>query len=207
MQLILAQMSRELNIEANHLINEFKKISPVDPLFVLPEVSLKYASLDGVKSPLLHILLIPKGIIVQSTLLGGIEHENIKVVFFLINAVDKPKQQLRMLSRILDISEHKGFLSNILEQSTPRKVIESLLHNQGFISLQLVKGSRQAKFINNKIMEISLPSQVLVAYVERDSQIFIPKGNTLLKELDVLTIIGVPSAIDELYDQFFSNVI
>jgi APA family basic amino acid/polyamine antiporter len=44
--------------------------------------------------------------------------------------------------------------------------------------------------VGKKLMEISFPSDVLVAIVERDGTTITPKGNTELMEIDILTIIG-----------------
>jgi Trk K+ transport system NAD-binding subunit len=43
---------------------------------------------------------------------------------------------------------------------------------------------------------------VLVALVERGSTTFAPNGNTRLLENDVLTVIGEPKSIEQLYDKY-----
>ena len=51
-------------------------------------------------------------------------------------------------------------------------------------------------------MEVSFPKDVLVVFIDRKNTSFAPKGNTVLLENDVLTIVGEPKSINTLYDKF-----
>jgi len=47
-------------------------------------------------------------------------------------------------------------------------------------------------------MELNLPGECLIAILERDGDIIIPKGNTVLESGDTLSILGYPDDIVEL---------
>ena len=51
-------------------------------------------------------------------------------------------------------------------------------------------------------MEVKRPQDVLALYLDRENTSFAPKGNTVLLEHDILTIIGETGSINKLYDQF-----
>jgi Trk K+ transport system NAD-binding subunit len=59
--------------------------------------------------------------------------------------------------------------------------------------------------IGKPLKDIKFPPEVLVALVERDSDTFTPHGNTELQVNDVLTIIGEPRSIAQLFKRYVSN--
>ena len=92
----------------------------------------------------------------------------------------------------------------MLEMQNNRKIKEYLLHNERFISLQLLQGTLQAKMIGKQLKDMVFPSDVLVAIIERNGNSFAPHGNTELMENDVLTIIGEPKSISILFGKYAS---
>jgi amino acid transporter/mannitol/fructose-specific phosphotransferase system IIA component (Ntr-type) len=201
-QQITKSMSSELNVENEFLKAEFLKTNPIDPALIIPEVSLLYAKIPEIQHPTLHIIISERGI-EKPILKNGIHsRDTIKVFFFLVNADEKPKQQLRMLSSIIDIAERDYFIKDILLLKTEREIIEYMLHNKQYISFQLTRNTPTKEFINKKLMNVQLPQNVLVVFVDRENTSFAPKGNTVLLENDTLTIIGETSSIDYLYDRY-----
>ena len=53
-------------------------------------------------------------------------------------------------------------------------------------------------------MDVSLPGECLIAIIERDGDIVIPKGKTKLESGDVLSILGYPKDIEVLKQQLDS---
>lgn len=134
---------------------------------------------------------------------NGIQAEDfIKIFFFLVNPAKEPRQQLRMLSRLIDIIEREDFVKEMLEQKSQREIKEYLLHNERYISIHLLPETVQAEMIGKQLKEIKWPAEVLVAMVERGSATFAPNGNTQLLENDVLTVIGEPKSINQLYERY-----
>jgi len=82
-----------------------------------------------------------------------------------------------------------------------------MLHNERFISLQLLPETLQGELIGKQLKEISLPSDVLVALIERGEHTFAPHGNTVLEVNDVMTIIGEPRSINQMFNNYLANQI
>ena len=55
---------------------------------------------------------------------------------------------------------------------------------------------------DKQLKEIKFPADILVALIERDSETFAPKGDTRLMENDILTIIGEPRSIKQMYQKY-----
>lgn len=195
-------IAMELNVDGSSLNEEFLVTTPIDPALVIPEVSLLYAKKPDIIHPVLHIVMSEEGIEKKVEKHGISSKEKIKVFFFLVNDENNPKQQLRMLSSIIDIAERDHFIKDIFSLRTARKITEYLLHDKRYISFVLSKNEPSNILINMKLMEIDLPQDVLVVFVDRKNTSFAPKGNTVLLENDVLTIIGEPGSINKLYDLF-----
>lgn len=192
----------ELKVEGDVLYEEFLKATPIDPALVIPEVSLLYAKHPDITHPVLHIALCEDGLDKPVEKNGIISKEKIKIFFFLVNDENKPKEQLRMLSSIMNIVERDYFIKDVFSSKTTKKIIEYLLHDKRYISFSLTKDKPSHTLINKKLMEVTLPQDVLVVLIDRQNTSFAPKGNTVLLENDVLTIVGKPSSINKLYDQY-----
>lgn len=74
----------------------------------------------------------------------------------MLNRVDEPKQQLRLLSGLMDIVERDGFVEDISNIQNQREIKEYLLQNDRYITLHLLKGTAQEEFINKSLKEIKL---------------------------------------------------
>lgn len=156
----------------------------------------------GMEHPKLYILINRSGLLSAKELLTGAKQGRIDVMFVLIHPLDNPKQQLRMLARLIDITEREDFLTHFLTYDSVRSVKEYLLQNERFISLELKKETTQSELIGHQMKDITLPEDVLVALIERDGDTFPPRGHTFLQEGDILTIIGEPKSIAELFEKY-----
>ncbi len=202
---VSSSFAERLKIEKSLIKSFFNKTARIDSLITVPEVSFHYIKLKDIKHPMLHIVLSENGIPKKIHKNGEQCEEIIKVFFFLVHSDKKPKLQLRILSGILDIAEKDHFIKDIFSFSNNQKIIEYLLHDKQYISFKLNKNHKTSRFINKRLMDISLPADVLVVFVERDTDIFAPKGKTILKENDILTIIGETNSINLLYDHYVLN--
>lgn len=197
--------SREIHVDKDVLVSEFHTISAIDPALVTPEVSILYAKYAGIGQPSLHIVLSTDGISKPVGKGGILSEDNIKVFFFLVNPAQESRLQLRMLSRLMNILERENFVQNMMAQTNDREIKEYLLHNERFITVRLLQNTVQAEMIGRQLKEIKLPPDVLVALVERDARSFAPHGYTVLQENDVLTIIGEPRSVRQLFDHYMRN--
>ena len=201
-QEVANSMALELNADRNALKEEFLRTTPIDPALVIPEVSLLYAKKPDIVHPVLHMVLCKDGIEKPFEEKGISSTESIKIFFFLVNDTNDPKQQLRMLASLLNIVERDHFTKDIFGLKSSKEVIEFLLHDKRFISFALSKNDTTNVLIDRRLMEVNLPKDVLVIFVDRENTTFAPKGNTVLREHDVVTIVGEPRSINTLYDRF-----
>ncbi|MFW5657470.1 MAG: amino acid permease [Bacteroidota bacterium] len=198
--------AEEMHIKKAELINEFLNTSAVEPALIFPEVSLLFAKIEGLDHPSLHIVISEEGIDKPIVKKGIASEDSIKIYFFLVNPLSEPRQQLRMLSHLIDIIERDNFLNDMLKMKNHRDIKEYLLHNERYITLQLLPGTHQAEMIGKPLKEIKFPSKVLVALIDREGKTFAPGGSTVLREKDVLTIIGEPEAINQFYTQYKQHI-
>ncbi|PWD98493.1 amino acid permease [Marinilabilia rubra] len=194
--------STEMHVSKEALVNEFLTTSAIEPALIIPEVSILYGKCEGVDHPSLHIVLSSRGIR-KPVGKGGISSEDyIRVFFFLVNPPAESRQQLRMLSRLVDVIEREEFVEEMFDHKSHRKIKEYLLHNERFFSIRLLPGTEQAGMIGQPLKAVEWPSGVLVALIERDSETFAPHGDTVLQEHDVLTLIGEPKSLSRLFDKY-----
>lgn len=198
--------STEMHVRKETLINEFLTTSAIEPALIIPEVSVLFAKNDGIDHPALHIVLSKKGIRKTVQKGGIVSDDDIRIYFFLVNPAEEPRQQLRMLSRLIDIVERDDFVKEMLDSKNDRELKEYLLHNERYISIKLLPHTIQGEMIGKQLKEVRYPSDTLVALVERNSVTFAPNGNTQLLENDVLTIIGEPKSISQLYDKYMQEI-
>jgi basic amino acid/polyamine antiporter, APA family len=200
---VSAKFAREiLGTDRDRLKKEFMDVTPIDPALIIPRVSILYGKVGGIDHPVLHIVLSQRGV-KKPVMKGEIYSEDhIRVFFFMLSRKDEPKQQLRMLSRLMDLVERDGFVDIITGIGNHREIKEYLLHNERYISFHLMSGTPTAAFIDKSLKEIRFPDDVLVAMVQRKERIFTPRGDTVLRENDIITIIGEPRGIRTLYNQY-----
>jgi APA family basic amino acid/polyamine antiporter len=197
--------STEMHVGKETLINEFMTTSAIEPALIIPEVSILYARSEGIDHPSLHIVLSSRGIR-KPVGKGGISAEDyIRIFFFLVNAPTDSRQQLRMLSRLVDVIEREEFVEEMFDHKSHRKIKEYLLHNERFFTIRLLPDTYQALMNPQKLKDVKFPSDTLVALVERDSETFAPHGDTVLQEHDVLTLIGEPKSIVHLFEQYLKS--
>jgi hypothetical protein len=192
----------EMHVSRETLVNEFLTTSAIEPALIIPEVSILYARSEGIDHPSLHIVLSSRGIR-KPVGKGGISSEDyIRIFFFLVNPPSESRQQLRMLSRLIDIIEREDFVEEIFDHKSHRKIKEYLLHNERYFTLRLLPNTSQADLIGKKLKDAKFPAGVLVALIERDSETFPPHGDTVLQEHDVLTLIGDPKSVSQLLQDY-----
>ena len=183
-------------------IHKFIHATPEDSFIALPNVLVFHAKYKDVLYPSVHI-------VISKTPIGGtLPFEDyeltmpVRICAFLVNSVEKPKQQLRMLSRLLDILERENIVKALLNMDSHREIKEYMLQNERFVSIKLLKGTPQEEMVGLQLKEIQLPKDVLVALVERDNKTFAPNGSTTLITNDILTIVGEVKSISKLYNKY-----
>lgn len=168
----------------------------------LPGVLVFHAKYKDVIQPSMQIVVSKKPFVVTSTIIDRVISKPTYICYFLINPEDKPKQQLRMLSRLIDIVEQEQFVETIIKMDSHREIKEYMLQNERFITIKLLNNTSQGLMIGRMLKDVQLPKDVLVALIERNNKTFAPNGTTLLQENDILTIMGETKSITKLFNEY-----
>lgn len=198
------KISEDIHVNKEELVQQFLSIKSMDTEFIIPYVSIHFASCDKVSSSFAHVIISSRGIRKKITKNGITSEDNIHVFFFIVAPSDDQKLLLRILSRLLDITDRENFHEEITSKKTAREVKEFLLYHKRYISFRLNPNSNICvHFIGKKIKDIDLPKGLLIAIIERGSESITPGGDTVLKEKDLLTIIGHPDKLKEFKKRMF----
>ncbi len=196
--------STQFQEDKNHIKHKFIQSFAEESVISLPGVLVFHAKFKNIPHPSMQIFISQTAI---RGALPSIEDElksPVHICAFLINSDQNPKQQLRMLSRLVDILEREYIVKTVLNMHSHREIKEYLLQNERFVSIKLLKGTAQGAMIGHQLKEIQLPKDVLIALIERNNRTFAPNGSTTLLANDVLTILGETKSISKLYKEYIS---
>jgi mannitol/fructose-specific phosphotransferase system IIA component (Ntr-type) len=131
-----------------------------------------------------------------------ITKDPIYAFFFLASPEDNPGQHLRILAQIASHVDDEKFIEKWLSAENEQEIKELLLREDRYLSLPVYSNSKTASLIGCKIKNLDLPEGSLIALIHRNGELIIPQGQTVLEELDRLTIISSINGIQMLYDRY-----
>ncbi len=126
-------------------------------------------------------------------------------MFFLISPETDAAQHLRILAQIAGRVDHTDFVKQWRRAHDGHALKASLLRDERSVSLHLRRGSRREAFIDKAIRDCDIPDNCLVVMISRAGQSIVPRGSTLLRRGDLVTIIGEPNGIADLYRKFVDD--
>jgi len=126
----------------------------------------------------------------------------IHAVFFLVSGEHDAGRHLRILAQLAGRIEADGFMEEWLEDRNDQELKETLLRDDRFLSLQVVSGHRTEELIGHALNELRMPEGTLIALIRRYGETLVPRGRTVLREGDRLTIIGSPGSIRAVANQY-----
>ncbi len=124
--------------------------------------------------------------------------EQVHALFFLVSPWPSPGNHLRTLAEIVARVAQEEFLDEWLSVADKQGLKEVILRVERFLSLGLQAGAASSTLIGRALSEIHLPEGSLVALIHRGVSIIVPRGDTILREGDRLSIVGDPEAIREI---------
>ncbi len=127
----------------------------------------------------------------------------IQAVFFLVSGEADPGRHLRILAQLAARVEDEAFITHWLAGRGEQDLKETLLRDDRFLAVHIQRGTDRAQLIGLALRDLRMPKGSLVALVRRvDGHTIVPRGSTVLRDGDQLTIIGEPRGLKELAGRF-----
>lgn len=201
---IVRQVSKWLSERVPHTVDEIEKQlldrTHIGSTPVTHGVGLPHLRIDGIEHCEMVIVRSLPGIHIQFTdpLTGHEVETQLTAIFFLFSPEHDPSQHLRILAQIARRADDENFLREWHSANDEVELKEALLRDEAFLLLTLRRDHATADLIGRALIETDFPESCLVAMLRRGGRMVIPRGNTVLRENDRLTILGNSSGLRDL---------
>ncbi|MGI9039169.1 MAG: amino acid permease [Gemmatimonadota bacterium] len=128
--------------------------------------------------------------------------DRVHAIFFLLSPKGEPGQHLRLLGHLATHVDDAGFVDRWLAARDPDQLRATLLQEERSLSLHLDPGGPLSDCVGRRIRDLDFPEDTLIALIRRAGHGVIPRGSTVLRAGDRLTVIGAPEAIRELAKRY-----
>jgi len=193
-------LSQRMPVSAERLATGFLHGVHTGATPVLRGAALPHLRLNEIDSPAMVIMRSVEGmqVAVGDQFSDRTHGEKVHAVFFLISPWPSPGNHLRILAEIVARVAQEGFLDEWLSIPHKQGFKAAILRVERFLSLGLHRSAASSILIGRPLREIDLPVGSLIALIHRDSAILVPRGDTILREGDRLSLVGDPEAILEI---------
>ena len=208
---IVRQVSKWLSNRVPHTVDEIEKQlldrTHIGSTPVTHGVGLPHLRIDGIEHCEMVLVRSLPGIHIQfaDPLTGHEVETQLTAIFFLFSPEHDPSQHLRILAQIARRADDENFLREWHAASDEVELKEALLHDEAFLLLTLRRDHATADLIGRALIETDFPESCLVAMLRRGGRMVIPRGNTVLRENDRLTILGNNEGLRDLEARYTTN--
>lgn len=200
-----ARLDKKFPGKGELLVVSFMEGTRVGATPVSNGIALPHVRLPDIDHPEMIMVRCHQGVAIEidDEFLGEHATPNpIHAFFFLVSPEADPGQHLRILAQIAGHADDEKFMKRWLSARNEQEMKETLLRDDRYVSLLLEPNSNAASLIGYAIRDLDLPPGSLIAMIHRGDEIIFPRGRTVLKESDRLTVIGEPKGIQELYERY-----
>ena len=195
-------LSEEILLPKEVLVKEFLDGSRIGATPVIEHIALPHLIVDGLERSKMALVRSKKGINIKyrNPMIDSKEEMTVtvKAMFFLISPKNNPSQHLRILARIAGRVEENSFMRDWQNAKTFHELKIAMISNERFLFLKISDRDDTIALAGKHINEVEFPHSTLIAWIKRDNEIIIPDGKTILKENDILTLIGEPDSLSEI---------
>ncbi len=201
-------LSTLISLNPEEIKGQFLEGTRVGATPVMRGIALPHFRLDKVsKTDLVLVRSLPG---VRITLIDPLTHEEeeeqiVHALFFLVSPEDNPSQHLRILAQIAGRVEDDDFMQLWKSARNEQELKEALLHDERFLSIAVNGKAKTGEMIGKPLREIKIPDNCLIAMINRNNKLIIPKGETVLREGDRITILGDPKSLKEIEEQYMKD--
>ncbi len=186
------------------LVSGFLEGTRIGVTPVAKGVSLPHLRLFDLPHP--HMVMVRSGPGLQVDVVdvhgGHSPDQPIHALFFLVSPEEDPKQHLRILAQIAEHVDDEDFMESWIHARNEQVLKETVLHEDRYVKLRVRPEGPTAEMIGRPLKELHLPDGVLVALIRRDGALLVPRGSTVLRERDRLTVIGGEKAIRAVHERY-----
>lgn len=189
---ISAPLAQRVGIPEQEIIDGLLQGTQLGATPVLKGVALPHMHLIDLEHAEMALLRSQQGVELKMRDIHAQGEETMQVyaIIVLISPEAKPKQHLRILAQIAERVDDVDFMQNWLAAPNDNALREPLLSGNTYFTLHLQSNTPTGVLIGKKLSEIQLPDKSLVMLIQRGDEIITPRGDTVLLNLDMLTIMG-----------------
>lgn len=202
------RLACRLRVPAAKLVEGFLQGTRSGATPVSHGAALPHLHIPGIEEPELVLARSRKGLHVDAVDGFGEEYdpgEPVHAIFLLVSPEEQPGRHLRMLAEIANRIDEDHFLEHWIGARNAAHLKQLLLGGAHYLTLRLRSVDRTADLIGRSLRDLSLPEDCLVALIRRGEQMVVPRGKSVLRENDRLTLIGDPSALAEIRRRYISG--
>lgn len=123
--------------------------------------------------------------------------QKVRAFIFLVSSEKHSGSHLRILAHIAEMVDTRHFMERWLSAKGESDLREIMLRDEHFINLDISPDDETSSMIGKEIKDVKLPGDSLVAILERDGELVIPHGDTVIRAGDKISIIGEIEAIEQ----------
>ncbi len=201
---VAAILAQKIAHSSDEIKTRFLEGTRIGATPVTHNVALPHLRIDGLLQPEMILVRAQKGVHIHfvNPITDKEEAQIVAALFFLISPEKNPSQHLRILARIAGRIDEESFEEEWKNAKSKDEIRRTLTHDEKWVSLTLREGNPTSELIGIKVADARMPKNSLIAVIKRDGKTLIPKGDTMFREGDRLTIIGDPESIKELESRF-----
>jgi amino acid transporter/mannitol/fructose-specific phosphotransferase system IIA component (Ntr-type) len=199
-----AILADEVGQGAEELEEAFLEGTRLGATPVTHSVALPHLKFAGLERPALVLVRSRTGIrvVANDPLTEEVQEEDVHAIFFLISNENDPRQHLRILAQIAGRVDDEGFSEEWLGAGDEQDIREVVLRDDRFVTIAVRSTARSRGLIDQELKAIHLPKGALVALIQREGDVHVPDGSSILREGDRLTVLGEPPALSEIRKRY-----
>lgn len=199
---VAQQMAPRFHIEADALSDLFIKAQDTGTVPLGRGVVINHIRIDRDRPTEMALVRIPESIKLSTegyhplNKNGQADSEKICAILFIVSSENNSGAHLRTLAHLAEMVDNPSFIKRWNTAKHEGELREVLLRDERFINITVSMENKTRTMTGQKIKEIDLPGESLIAIVKRDGKITIPHGDTIIKQGDKLSIIGEKQDIE-----------
>ncbi|MEE2669857.1 MAG: amino acid permease [Gemmatimonadota bacterium] len=199
-----AQLADACDSSANELGEAFLEGTVIGMTPVAHGVALPHLRLPSLDSAQMVLVRCAGGIDLDVEVEGADpeELEPVRAIFFLVSPLENPGRHLRILAQIAGRVDQADFMDAWLAASDQQELKEAVLRIDRLLTLTLEQDITGTSLVGLPLREMQMPDGTLIALVRRGRKVIVPRGDTVLKVGDRLTIVGEATSLRIMSERF-----